>query len=168
MLDIVGLAEDIVSSVLNPCGSIVPVRALVARLVVYMHPDLWRRRDQYPRRDTGDRTWLESRLSAAAMEMTSWYKMPSTRSALQTTRTMFLVHISVPLVAATTEHRYAMGPVRDTGPRGAAELAQFGIRADRPENIEDQKATESQYRWARHAVYPHGALSMSRGVGVDE
>lgn len=71
MFCVVGLTEDIVSPVLNPRGLIVPVRALVAGLVVYMHPNFWRRRDQYSRRDTGDRTWRESGTLAVSGYMAS-------------------------------------------------------------------------------------------------
>jgi hypothetical protein len=76
MLYIVGLTEDIVSSVFNSRGFIVPVRALVAGLVVYMNPDFWRRRDQHPRCDTGDRTCLAARLLAGGREKNTAVKMP--------------------------------------------------------------------------------------------
>lgn len=57
-------------------------------------------------------------------------------------RTIFPIDLCIPLVAVATKHGYAMWPVRDTSPRGAPELAQSGIRADCPEDIEGQKATE--------------------------
>lgn len=65
MFGVVSLAKDIVSPVLNARGLIVPVGALIARLVVDMHPNFWRRRDQHPRRDTSDGAW--PRLSTLAM-----------------------------------------------------------------------------------------------------
>lgn len=77
-------------------------------------------------------------------------------------RTIFLVDLCIPLVAVATEHRNAMGPVRDTGPRGAPELAPSGIRGDCPQDIEGQKATEKQHSWPRHGDYLHGAGNMSR------
>jgi hypothetical protein len=83
-------------------------------------------------------------------------------------RTIFLVDLRVPLVAVTAQHRYAMGPVRDTGPRGAPELPQFGIRGDCPENIENQKATQSQHNRPRHGVYRHGEARHEQGVDKRE
>jgi hypothetical protein len=77
MLYIVGLAEDIVSSVLNPRGFVIPVGSLIAGLVVYMHPNFRRRRDQHPRCDTGDGTCLTMRLLAVGGEKIIRIKMPA-------------------------------------------------------------------------------------------
>lgn len=64
VLRVIRLAEDIIPPILDPRSSVVPVGAFVARLVVHLHPHFGRRRDQYSRRDTGDRSWLQSRLLA--------------------------------------------------------------------------------------------------------
>lgn len=69
MFRVIGLAEDVVSPILNPRGSVVPVRALIIGLVIYMHPNFWRRRDQHPRRDTGDRTWRATSVLVNAGDM---------------------------------------------------------------------------------------------------
>ncbi len=70
-------------------------------------------------------------------------------------------------MAIPAEHRYAMGPVRDTGPPRTPELLQPCIRADRPEDIEYHEATENNPRRPRHYLYihyTHGKIDMSRGV----
>lgn len=64
MLCIICLTEDIVLAILDSYGVIVPIRALIARLVVYMHPNIGRRCDQHPRSDTGNRTFFESNILA--------------------------------------------------------------------------------------------------------
>jgi hypothetical protein len=61
---VIRLTEDIVPPVLNSRGFVVPIGAFVARLIVYVHPNFGRGRDQHSRRDTCDRTWFESRLLA--------------------------------------------------------------------------------------------------------
>lgn len=58
---VISLTEDVVLPILDSCGSGVPIGALVARLVVYVHPDFGRGRDQHSRRNTGDRTYIELR-----------------------------------------------------------------------------------------------------------
>jgi hypothetical protein len=136
MFRVIGLAEDIVSPILNPRGSVVPVRALVIGLVIYMHPNFWRRRDQHPRRDTGDRTWRATSVLVTAGDMAFGKGGKALQSSSRLIRTIFLVDLCIPLVAVATKHGYAMGPVRDTSPRGASELAQPGIRGDCPEDIE--------------------------------
>jgi hypothetical protein len=83
-------------------------------------------------------------------------------------RTIFLVDLRVPLVAVTAQHRYAMGPVRETGPRGAPELPQSGICGDCPEHIEDQKATQGHHCRPRHGVYRHGETRHEQGVDESE
>ena len=64
MFRVIRLTEDIIPPVLDSCGFVVPIGAFVARLVVYVHPNFGRRRDQHLRRDTGDRTWLKSEMLA--------------------------------------------------------------------------------------------------------
>ena len=54
MLRVVGLAKDIVAAVLDARGVVVPVGALVAGLVVDVHPDLGGRGDEHGRGDAGD------------------------------------------------------------------------------------------------------------------
>lgn len=83
MLHVIGLAEDVVSPVFDPRGLVVPVRALVTGLVIYMHPNFWRRRDQHPRRDTGDRTWRATSVLVAVGDMASGQKRQSTRKSLE-------------------------------------------------------------------------------------
>lgn len=60
---VIRLTEDIVPLVLDSCGVVVPIGALVAGLVVYVHPNFRTGRDQDLRRDTGDRTCLASVLA---------------------------------------------------------------------------------------------------------
>lgn len=57
MLVIVGLAKDVVFSILDTTGIVIPVRPFVAGLVVDMHPDLRRRRDEDCWRNSRDWAW---------------------------------------------------------------------------------------------------------------
>lgn len=94
-------------------------------------------------------------------------EMQGTRSAWKKNLTIFLVDRCIPLMAIPAEHRYAMGPVRDTGPPRTPELLQPCIRADRPENIEEHDATEDNPRRPRHYACihcTHGKIDMSKGV----
>ena len=94
--------------------------------------------------------------------------MQGTRSAWKTALTIFFVDRFIPLMAIPAEHRYAMGPVRDTGPPRTPELLQPCIRANRPEDIEEHEATEDNNpRRPRHYAYihyTHGKIDMSKGV----
>lgn len=65
MLRVIRLTEDIVFPVLNPRGIVVPIGALVARLVVDVYPNLWRRGDEHLRGDSGDWAWPDSGLSVS-------------------------------------------------------------------------------------------------------
>ena len=65
MLRVIRLAEDIVFPVFNTRGIVVPIGALVARLVVDVHPNLRRRGDEHSRGDSGDWAWPDSELSVS-------------------------------------------------------------------------------------------------------
>jgi hypothetical protein len=167
MFRVICLAKDIVSPVLDPHGSIVPIRALIARLVVYVHPHFGGGCDQYSRGDTGDRAWLES------TEIVSYSRRGTqTRGRTQGARearrclapTMFLVDQCIPLVATSPKHCYAMRQVRDAGPRRTLELPQLAIGRDHPKQIESQETAEERDCLSEDGT-PHGGGNNRMGVG---
>lgn len=81
MFRVISLTEDIVPPVLDSCGLVVPIGALVARLVVYVHPNFGRRCDQHLGCDTGDRTWLKSNMLASYSRYSTLTEMQSKRDA---------------------------------------------------------------------------------------
>lgn len=81
MFRVISLTEDVVPPVLDSCGLVVPIGALVARLVVYVHPNLGRRCDQHLGCDTGDRTWLKSNMLASYSRYSTLAEMQSKRDA---------------------------------------------------------------------------------------
>ena len=59
MLLVVCLREDVVASVFDTGSMIVPIRSLVARVIVHMRPYFRRRCNKHTRGNSGNRPWVE-------------------------------------------------------------------------------------------------------------
>ena len=100
MFGVICLTEDIVLPILDSCGVVVPIGALIARLVVYMHPNIGRGCDQHSRSNTGNWTYFESNTLAIVDRYGTLVEIQAHRiSRRWMSLTMFFVDFGVPFMA---------------------------------------------------------------------
>lgn len=72
---------------------------------------------------------------------------------MKLSRTVFLGDARVPRLAVTLKHGFAVRPVRETRPKGAADVPQSCIQLDLSHNVEAQEAVYEEQRIFREDIH---------------
>lgn len=83
----IGFTEDVVSLMLKPTGTVIPIGPLPAWFVIRMEPDFWSRRNHSIRRDTGDVSCHQSSLVVCNCLLSTAKIIPASASICLITQT---------------------------------------------------------------------------------